>query len=343
MATSVKRRPKAATAAETEIDRDTRLRLYQMQLELRYCEKRAYDLFLQNLIKGTSHLSLGQEAIAAAFGVAMRPDDWTFCTYRGHAHTQARGASMTGVLGELMGRECGLLKGKGGSMHLTDVEKGAMGSYAIVGAHLPIAAGAAWSAQYRGTKQVAVCFFGDGTTNIGAFHEALNLAVVWKLPVVFVCENNLYMEYTPIGTVTAVEHPAADRASAYGLESIIVDGNDADEVYRVAQAALAKARDGGGPSLIEAKTYRQSGHSRADPAKYRPEGELEKWLERDPLRIYRQRLAEHGVSAKTLDDMEAEAMRKVDEAVETAKASPPPPLELIHRDVWADGGDAWRN
>ena len=343
MATSVKRKPKAATAAETEIDRDTRLRLYQMQLELRYCEKRAYDLFLQNLIKGTSHLSLGQEAIAAAFGVAMRPDDWTFCTYRGHAHTQARGASMTGVLGELMGRECGLLKGKGGSMHLTDVEKGAMGSYAIVGAHLPIAAGAAWSAQYRGTKQVAVCFFGDGTTNIGAFHEALNLAVVWRLPVVFVCENNLYMEYTPIGTVTAVEHPAADRASAYGLESIIVDGNDADEVYRVAQAALAKARDGGGPSLIEAKTYRQSGHSRADPAKYRPEGELEKWLERDPLRIYRQRLAEYGVPAKTLDDMEAEAMRKVDEAVETAKASPPPPLELIHRDVWADGGDAWRN
>ena len=192
-------------------------------------------------------------------------------------------------------------------------------------------------------SQVAVCFFGDGTTNIGAFHEALNLAVVWKLPVVFVCENNLYMEYTPIGTVTAVEHPAADRASAYGLESIIVDGNDADEVYRIAQAALARARSGGGPSLIEAKTYRQSGHSRADPAKYRPTGELEKWLERDPLRIYRQRLAEHGVPAKTLDDMEAEAMRLVDEAVEAARASPPPPLEIIHQDVWADGGDAWRN
>jgi TPP-dependent pyruvate/acetoin dehydrogenase alpha subunit len=342
MATSAKAKQRAAPA-ETDIDRDTRLRLYQLLLELRYCEKRAYDLFLQNLIKGTSHLALGQEAIAAAFGVAMRPDDWTFCTYRGHAHTQARGASMVGVLGELMGRECGLLKGKGGSMHLTDAEKGAMGSYAIVGAHLPIAVGAAWSAQYRGTKQVAVCFFGDGTTNIGAFHEALNLAVVWRLPVVFVCENNLYMEYTPIGTVTAVEHPAADRASAYGLESIIVDGNDADEVYRVAQAALAKAREGGGPSLIEAKTYRHSGHSRADPAKYRPAGELESWLERDPLRIYRARLSEHGVSVKTLDDMEAEAMRRVDEAMEIAKASPPPPLELIHRDVWADGGDAWRN
>ena len=189
MTTSTKR--KSPAQQDIEIGQETRLELYRMQLELRYCEKRAYDLFLQNLIKGTSHLSLGQEAIAAGFGVAMRPDDWTFCTYRGHAHTLARGASMEGVLGELMGKQCGLLGGKGGSMHLADVTKGAMGSYAIIGAHLPIAAGAAWSAQYRGTKQVAVCFFGDGTTNIGAFHEALNFSVGWKLPVVFVCENNL--------------------------------------------------------------------------------------------------------------------------------------------------------
>src|SRR5437899_8883556 len=204
----------------------TRLRLYQLQVEIRYCEKRAYDLFLQNLVKGTSHLALGQEAVAAGFAAAMNKDDYTFCTYRGHHHTLARGASMTGVLGELMGRECGLLAGKGGSMHLTSVEHGVMGSYAIVGSHLPIAAGAAWSAQYRGTRQAAVAFFGDGTTNIGAFHEAVNLAAVWKLPVVFVCENNLYMEYTPIRSVTAVEHPAADRAGAYGLPPIIVDGND---------------------------------------------------------------------------------------------------------------------
>ena len=180
MTTSTKR--KSPAQQDIEIGQETRLELYRMQLELRYCEKRAYDLFLQNLIKGTSHLSLGQEAIAAGFGVAMRPDDWTFCTYRGHAHTLARGASMEGVLGELMGKQCGLLGGKGGSMHLADVTKGAMGSYAIIGAHLPIAAGAAWSAQYRGTKQVAVCFFGDGTTNIGAFHEALYFSVVWTLP-----------------------------------------------------------------------------------------------------------------------------------------------------------------
>jgi pyruvate dehydrogenase E1 component alpha subunit len=341
MATSASRKKPSPPAIE--IGRETKSELYRLQLELRYCEKRAYDLFLQNLIKGTSHLSLGQEAIAAAFGVAMRPDDWTFCTYRGHAHTLARGASMEGVLGELMGRQCGLLGGKGGSMHLTDVAKGAMGSYAIIGAHLPVAAGAAWSAQYRGTEQVSVCFFGDGTTNIGAFHEALNFAAVWKLPVVYVCENNLYMEYTPISAVTAVEHPAADRASAYGLPSIVVDGNDADAVYKVASDALAKARAGGGPSLIEAMTYRHSGHSRADPGKYRPEGELEKWLLRDPLIMYRDRLLKEGFNELTLKDMEATAMGKVDAATTTAKASPLPSLDDIEKNVWADGGSAWRN
>jgi acetoin:2,6-dichlorophenolindophenol oxidoreductase subunit alpha len=341
MDTTVKRNKTAA--ANVDIGRETRLELYRLQLELRYCEKRAYDLFLQNLIKGTSHLSLGQEAIAAAFGIAMRPDDWTFCTYRGHAHTLARGASMEGVLGELMGRQCGLLGGKGGSMHLTDVKKGAMGSYAIIGAHLPVAAGAAWSAQYRGTEQVAVCFFGDGTTNIGAFHEALNFAAVWKLPVVYVCENNLYMEYTPIAAVTAVEHPAADRAAAYGLPSIIVDGNDADAVYQVASEALKKARAGDGPSLIEAMTYRHSGHSRADPAKYRPEGELEKWMLRDPLVLYRERLLELGFNEPTLKDLEAEAMGKVDRATTTAKASSLPSIDDIAKNVWADGGAAWRN
>jgi pyruvate dehydrogenase E1 component alpha subunit len=340
MGTKVK--SKKAVAVD-DIGRETRLELYRMQLELRYCEKRAYDLFLQNLVKGTSHLSLGQEAIAAAFGVAMRPDDWTFCTYRGHAHTLARGASMSGVLGELMGRECGLLGGKGGSMHLTDVTKGAMGSYAIIGAHLPVAAGAAWSAQYRGTEQVAVCFFGDGTTNIGAFHEALNFSVVWKLPVLFVCENNLYMEYTPISAVTAVEHPAADRASAYNLEKVVVDGNDADEVYRTAVKYINRARKGGGPALIEAMTYRHSGHSRADPAKYRPDGELEKWLERDPLKVYRERLLGLGLVEATLKDIEADVMRKVDEATATAKASPPPSIAAIEKNVWADGGVAWRN
>jgi len=326
-----------------DIGEKKRLTMFRLQLEVRHIEQRAHDLFFQNLIKGTSHLALGQEAIASGFGAALRPDDYTFCTYRGHAHTLVRGASMTGLLGELMGKECGMLKGKGGSMHLTDVEKGAMGSYAIIGAHLPIAAGAAWQAQYNKTEQVAVCFFGDGTTNIGAFHEALNFAVIWKLPVVFVCENNLYMEYTPIGDVTAVEHPAADRASAYGLPSIIVDGNDADAVYRIAVTAFDKARAGGGPSLVEAKTYRHSGHSRADPGSYRPDGELEEWLKKDPIPMYRQRLLDYGIKEEVVIGIEEAVLQAVDEATEAAKASPTPPLEYAYTDVWADGGSSWRN
>src|ERR687891_2728931 len=256
-------------ADEAKLDETTRLDLYRKQSAIRQFEQRAYDLFLQNLVKGTSHLSLGQEAVAAGFGAAMRYDDFSFCTYRGHAHTLVRGASMTGLMAELLGRSNGILAGKGGSMHLTSTEHYAMGSYAIVGAHLPIAAGAAWAAKERETGQVAVCFFGDGTTNIGAFHEALNFAVVWELPVVFVCENNLYMEYTPIRSVTAVENPAADRASAYALEPILVDGNDPDEMHAVARRTVDLARSGDGPSLVEARTYRHGGHSRADPAKYR--------------------------------------------------------------------------
>ena len=330
-------------ALNDDIGEETRLALYRTQVVLREAEQRAYDLFLQNLVKGTSHLSLGQEAVAAGFAGAMRPGDLSFCTYRGHAHTLARGVPVEKVLGELMYRDTGLMRGKGGSMHLTSVEHGVMGSYAIIGAHLPIACGAAWRAQYKGQKDVSVCFFGDGTTNIGAFHEALNFAVVWKLPVVFVCENNLYMEYTPISDVTAVKHPAADRASAYGLPRIVVDGNDADAVYRAAMTAYDKARAGEGPSLIECMTYRYSGHSRADPAKYRPEGELERWKERDPIKLYRERLRQFGINEATIARIDADVKREVDEATELCKAAPPPSLDLLTADVYADGGFAWRN
>ena len=312
-------------------------------VELRDFEQRAYELFLENLVRGTSHLALGQEAISAGYAVAMRSDDYTFCTYRGHGHTLARGASMAAAMAELLGRGNGMLHGKGGSMHLTDVAHGAMGSYAIVGAHLPIAAGAAWSAQVRKSGQVAVCFFGDGTTNIGAFHEALNLAVIWKLPVVFVCENNQYMEYTPIRSVTAVEHPAADRASAYGLEPILVDGNDVDVMYATAQRTIAKARDGGGPSLVEALTYRHGGHSRADPATYRPDAEVKEWLSRDPVKRYRERLLAAGVSQAEVNEIDTRAQQKVDAATEEARSGAPARVDEIERQVWSDGGAAWRN
>jgi acetoin:2,6-dichlorophenolindophenol oxidoreductase subunit alpha len=333
----------SAAQLNDDIGTEKRLELWRKQVEIRDCEKRAYDLFLQNLIKGTSHLSLGQEAIAAGFGVAMQKGDKSFCTYRGHAHTLARGVPMEAMLGELMLRDIGLMRGKGGSMHLTSVEHGVMGSYAIIGAHLPIACGSAWRAQYLGEKDVTVCFFGDGTTNIGAFHEALNFAVIWKLPVVFVCENNLYMEYTLNSEVTAVAQPAADRASAYGLERILIDGNDADVVYRTANAAIEKARRGEGPSLIECLTYRHSGHSRADPGKYRPEGELEKWKERDPILIYRQRMKDFGFTDAQIKTIEEESMRKVELATDLCKASPSCPVELLTTDVYADGGWAWRN
>ncbi|MQA96490.1 MAG: pyruvate dehydrogenase (acetyl-transferring) E1 component subunit alpha [Streptosporangiales bacterium] len=331
------------TRASGPADPARRLDLYRLQVELRRFEKRAYDLFMRNLVKGTSHLSLGQEAIAAGVALAMRPDDWTFATYRGHAHTLARGAPMTPVLAELLGRENGLLGGKGGSMHLTSAEHNMMGSYAIVGAHLTLAAGAAWSAQYRESGQVAVCFFGDGATNIGAFHEALNLAAVWSLPVVFVCENNLYMEYTPIGSVTAVPRPAADRAAAYGLEPVVVDGNDADAVYDVASAALDRARRGDGPSLVEAVTYRHGGHSRADPGTYRPDEEVEAWLARDPVTAYRSRLLGEGVEEAELLAVESGVDAAVDRATEEAIEAPPPSAEAILTDVWADGGSSWRN
>ncbi|HLI14748.1 MAG TPA: thiamine pyrophosphate-dependent dehydrogenase E1 component subunit alpha [Acidimicrobiales bacterium] len=321
---------------------EVRIQLYRSMVEMRAFEKRAYDLFLQGLVKGTSHLGLGQEAVAAGFGAAMRREDYTFATYRGHNHTLARGVPMAPVMAELMGRQLGLMAGKGGSMHLTSVEHRMMGSYAIIGAHLTIANGAAWSSKLRGSPEVTVCFFGDGATNIGAFHEALNLASVWRLPIVFVCENNRWMEYTPIASVTAVAHPAADRARSYGLEPTVVDGNDADATYHVAREAIERARAGGGPSLIEAETYRHGGHSRADPGKYRPEAEVQAWLERDPIPRYRERLAAAGVAESVLAQIEDAAQAAVDEATERAKASPTPDLSLVEADVFADGGASWR-
>ncbi|MBT8250388.1 MAG: thiamine pyrophosphate-dependent dehydrogenase E1 component subunit alpha [Acidimicrobiia bacterium] len=343
-----KREPRRPTPTDPDVDQypipmDVRRRLYRRQQELRQFEQRAYDLFMQNLVKGTSHLSLGMEAVSAGFAEAIRPDDYTFATYRGHAHTLSKGVSPGGVMAELLGRENGILQGKGGSMHLTSVEHNMMGSYAIIGAHLCIANGTAWSAQMRGTDQVTVVFFGDGTTNIGAFHEALNFAVIWDLPIVFVCENNLYMEYTPIDYITAVEHPAADRAPAYGLDRIVVDGNDADAVYKVAADVITKAREGGGPSMVEAVTYRHGGHSRADPGKYRPPEEVEAWKDQDPIQVYHSRLLRLGLPEQDLIEIQQSVATMVDEATEFAKSGQPPSPELAMTDLWADGGSSWRN
>jgi acetoin:2,6-dichlorophenolindophenol oxidoreductase subunit alpha len=332
----------AASADPAGVGADELLALYEQMAVIRRTEKAAHDLFLAGLVKGTTHLAAGHEAVAVGASAALRPDDYVFATYRGHHHAMARGASPEECLAELMSKGTGLCQAKGGSMHLTKASAGMLGSYAIVGAHLPLAAGAAWSAALRGSGQVAVAFFGDGATNIGAFHEALNLAAVWSLPVLFICENNLYMEYTPIGDVTAVGNPAADRAPAYGLPAEVVDGNDVVVVKEVVARAAARARAGDGPTVIEAKTYRHFGHSRTDPASYRPEEEVKQWLSRDPLDIARARLDELGVPADRVAAADERVARGVEEAVAAAKAAPGPDPAAALTDVWADGGSAWR-
>ncbi|MGW2570746.1 thiamine pyrophosphate-dependent dehydrogenase E1 component subunit alpha [Streptomyces sp. NPDC001537] len=323
-------------------ERDELLALYEQMAVIRRTEKAAHDLFLSGLVKGTTHLAAGHEAIAVGASAALRPDDYVFATYRGHHHAMARGATPEECLAELMQRATGLCRAKGGSMHLTKASMNMLGSYAIVGAHLPMAVGAAWSARLRGTRQVAVAFFGDGATNIGAFHEALNLAAVWKLPVLFVCENNLYMEYTPIADVTAVARPAADRAPAYGIPGEVVDGNDVLAVKEAVARLAERARAGDGPALLEAETYRHFGHSRADPATYRPAEEVERWLKHDPLDLARGRLVELGVDEETVTAADERARGLVQQAVEAAKNAPLPDPGDAFTDVWADGGAAWR-
>ena len=327
---------------DADVGTDELLVLYEQMAIIRRTEKAAYDLFMSGLVKGTTHLASGHEAVAVGASAALRPDDYVFATYRGHHHAMARGATPEECLAELMSKSTGLCQAKGGSMHLTKASVGMLGSYAIVGSHLPMAAGAAWSAILRGTDQVAVAFFGDGATNIGAFHEALNLAAVWALPVLFVCENNLYMEYTPISAVTAAENPAADRAGAHGIPAEIVDGNDVVAVRQVVAAAAVRARRGDGPSVIEAQTYRHYGHSRADPAKYRPAEEVERWMKHDPLDVARARLEALDVPPGTVEEADARAAQIVEAAVDAAKNAPDADPREAFTDVWADGGATWR-
>ncbi len=331
-----------AVAATDDIGASELLALYEQMAVIRRTEKAAHDLFLAGLVKGTTHLAAGHEAVAVGASAALRPDDYVFATYRGHHHAIARGATPEECLAELMSKATGICKAKGGSMHLTKASAGMLGSYAIVGAHLPLAAGAAWSAKLRGSGQVAVAFFGDGATNIGAFHEALNIAAVWSLPVLFICENNLYMEYTPIGSVTPVPNPAADRAPAYAIPAEVIDGNDVVVVAAATARAVQRARSGQGPTVIEARTYRHFGHSRTDPATYRPAEEVQEWMERDPLDIARARLATLGVPVEDAVRADDRAAQVVAEAVAAARAAPAPDPADAFTDVWADGGSQWR-
>ena len=314
-------------------ERPEQLELLRAMHEIRFFEHECGRLFARGEVRGTTHLCEGQEAVSVGACRALREGDSMTCTYRGHGATLAMGAPLDECFGEVFGRAPGLCGGKGGSMHLTDLRVGALGSHAIVGAHLPIANGAAFEALYRGTGAVHVCFFGDGSTNIGAFHESLNLASIWKLPVVFVCENNLYGEYSPLPTTTPIER-LADRAAAYGMPGERIDGNRVLEVREAVAAAVERARAGEGPTLIEAMTYRLKGHSRTDPAKYRPEGELEEWLARDPILLHARWLAEAGIEQAEIDAAEAAAREAVAAALERALAWPEPEPAALLDDVW---------
>lgn len=315
---------------------DQKVTWYRRMLEIRLFEEKVQELFMQGRIEGTTHLCQGQEAVSVGAVSALRDDDYLTITYRGHGHALARGMEMTAAFGELMGLTSGCCRGVGGSMHLTDFSRGLIGAFAIVGAGLPVAVGAALSAKLRGTDSAAITFFGDGATNIGTFHEALNMASVWKAPVVFVIENNLYGEYSPLRDTTPMDD-LADRAKAHAIPGVVVDGQDIDAVHATISAALERCRAGEGPTLVEAKTYRYRGHSRTDPAKYRAVGELERWQERDPIVLFGATLAADGL----LDEQAQQALREevqsaVDAAADEAAGAPVPTLEEIEAYVYAD-------
>jgi pyruvate dehydrogenase E1 component alpha subunit len=304
-------------------------------LEIRFFEEKVQELFMQSRIEGTTHLCQGQEAVSAGAISALEERDYLTITYRGHGHALARGMSAEAAFGELMGLTSGCCRGVGGSMHLTDFSRNLIGAFAIIGAGLPVAVGAAMSAKLRGSDAVALSLFGDGATNIGTFHEALNMASVWKAPVVFLVENNLYGEYSPLATTTAVRD-LADRAAAHAMPGVIVDGQDVHAVFEVVGAAVERARSGGGPTLVEAKTYRFRGHSRTDPAKYRPPGELEEWKRRDPVELLAGKLLAAGaIDETTLTDLRRTVQDEVDAAAYRAAEAPVATLEEVSRYVYA--------
>jgi acetoin:2,6-dichlorophenolindophenol oxidoreductase subunit alpha len=332
-------RSQAALSADTA-DRpgglqSTELTHYlQQMIEIRLFEDEVQQLFTKNLVRGSTHLCSGQEAVAVGVCAPLRETDALLCTYRGHGAVLAKGAPLDRTFAEILGKAEGLCRGKGGSMHLTDVDVGAYGSFAIVGAHLPIATGFGFAARYEKRDDVCVCMFGDGTVNIGAFHEALNLAAVWKLPVIFVIENNLYGEYSPVARTTPIE-VLVKRADAYAIPGTRVDGNDVTAVYEAVAEAVARARGGGGPTLLEAMTYRHKGHSRTDPGTYRPKEEVELWLARDPIPALERALLERGVRQERIDDVRTQAEHNVREHLERALAWPDPAPETRFEHVYA--------
>ncbi|MDH5481307.1 MAG: pyruvate dehydrogenase (acetyl-transferring) E1 component subunit alpha [Candidatus Bathyarchaeota archaeon] len=317
------------------LEREKLIGMYRKMLEIRLFEEKVFELYGQNLVPGTIHLYAGQEAIAVGVCSNLGKDDYITSTHRGHGHCIAKGADLKRTMAEILGKETGYCKGKGGSMHIADFNIGMLGATAVVGAGLPIAVGAGLSIKLRKTDQIVACFFGEGASNQGTFHESINLASTWKLPVIFVCENNLYAMGTRQSIAMNVEN-IADRAVAYGIPGVVVDGNDVLAVYEAVQKGVERAKKGEGPTLIECKTYRQKGHSRVDPAKYRPKGEVEEWLARDPIKRLKEKLLQTNTLTKTeIQRIEKEVVTKIEEAVKFAIESPYPSSEEALEDVYA--------
>ena len=324
-----------SVASPPTVSSDTLKTWYREMVRIRFFEEKVQELFLRNLVQGTTHLCQGQEAVSVGTIAALQAKDYVTMTYRGHGQALARGMDMEAIFAELMGRRTGVSLGLGGSMHLTDARLNLIGCFAIVGAGLPVAVGAAMSSKLRGDGRVSVTFFGDGATNIGTFHEALNMASVWKAPVVFVIENNLYGEYTPLRTTAPIDD-LAERAGPYRMPGVVVDGNDVEKVYAAAVTAVDRARRGDGPSLLECKTYRHRGHSRTDPGKYRPDAEVKAWLARDPLLITAERLRQLGVLSGEEDtELRAQLEALINGCAERAEEADYPTAEDARRSVYA--------
>lgn len=320
----------------TEWDEDLLCRFYRTMVTIRFFEQAVEKHFLAGDIPGFVHLYIGEEAIATGVCANLTEDDYIASTHRGHGHCIGKGADVNKMMAELFGKRTGYCKGKGGSMHIADFGIGMLGANGVVGGSLSIAAGAALAISMLDQKRVTVAFFGDGASNRGTFHESANLASVWKLPIIFLCENNQYASTTPYKTTTSVED-IADRAHGYSMPGVTVDGNDVFAVYEAAKAAIERARNGGGPSLLEAKTYRVKGHFVGDPELYRSKEEVEEiFKKRDPIsRFEKQVLNEGLLSQKKLDDIKLEAQEVIDNALAFAKASSEPdPSELLS-DVYA--------
>ncbi len=317
------------------MNREKMIEIYRKMLEIRFFEEKVFELYGQNLVPGTIHLYAGEEAVAVGVCANLRKDDYIVSTHRGHGHCIAKGARLDKTMAEILGKKTGYCKGKGGSMHIADFSIGMLGATAVVGAGIPIATGAGLSIKFRRTNQVTACFFGDGASNQGTFHEGINMAAIWKLPVLFVCENNLYAMGTRQTQVMLIED-VAKRAVAYGIPGVSVDGNDVLAVYEVAKEGVERARRGDGPTLIECKTYRQKGHSRWDPASYRPKDEVEDWLNKDPIYRLKNRLLENGdISESEATLMEKEVVETLEDAVKFAVDSPYPGSKEALEDVYA--------